>query len=102
MASGSNGSSDPLAISSEELRVLLENEIDHHDWLNSLAHILGEDHRTIYKKLYTQKFITFNVVDAWLSKLGIYWLDDGTLTAVPNPRWTKEKWLAYMESRGCA
>ena len=29
------------------------------------------------------------------------YLTDGTLHVVPNPNWSFEKWITYMEERGC-
>ena len=96
-----NGSADPLVISSEEFRNLLLEEFgDDPSWIYHIASLLHLDYRTIYGKLYKQKTVSYGVVDEWLAGLGMPGrLKD--LTAIPNPRWSQERWIKYMEERGC-
>src|SRR5687768_13698205 len=98
-----NGS-DPLVISGEDFRKALQPIIDDDNGdLRPLARFLGKDPRNIHRKLYSQKWVTFNSADEILTKLGLqYLLDNGTISVVPNPRWSQEKWHDYMKERGCA
>jgi len=67
-----------------------------------IAERSGLQDRAVKRILYEQKWVTVYVVDKILNGLGLeHWINDGTLTIVPNPHWTQEKWIAYMKERGC-
>jgi hypothetical protein len=67
-----------------------------------IAEASGLQDRAVKRILYEQKWITLYVIDKILNGLGLeHWINDGTLTIVPNPRWTQENWITYMKERGC-
>ena len=101
LVAATNGSSDPLVFHSKEFRELLLEEFgDDPSWIYHIAAMMRLDYRTVYGKLYKQKTISYGIVDEWLTKLGMPG-QVNHLTAIPNPRWSQEKWIKYMEERGC-
>jgi hypothetical protein len=96
-----NGSSDSLVVYSVEFRELLLEEFgDDPSWIYHIAKMLELDYRTIYGKLYRQKTVSYSIADKWLTGLGMPG-QINYLTAIPNPRWSQERWIKYMEERGC-
>lgn len=90
-----------MVVRAEDLRKLIQEDFgDDDSWLWNIAKILGTDKRNVYRKLYEQKHVTWSVADEWLTQLGmvgqIHYLE-----AIPNPRWSQEKWIKHMKERGC-
>jgi hypothetical protein len=69
------------------------------DWLKEMT---GIHARRIYGLMKAEfKFVSLAQADLLLTVIGSTALQDGTLRVIPNPNWSPEKWLAYMEERGC-
>lgn len=117
-----NGKGDPLVIAGEDFRAVLipiieEQDAIREDYVASgislsntnqpfggtrwIAEQVGADNRRV-KYVLQQKWVTYRIAERWLIDLGLsHLLSDGTLIAVPNPSWGQEKWIKYMETRGC-
>lgn len=69
------------------------------DWL---AEKSGLDHRVIQRILRCEtKFTTLTIADNLLNAIGSYHKLAYEIHVIPNPQWTNEKYLAFMEARGC-
>jgi hypothetical protein len=96
-----NGNSDPLVVQSEEFRELIKQEFNNDaTWVYQVAKILNIDARNVYRKLFLQKTVSYGIADEWLTRLDMPGQVQH-LEAIPNPRWTQEKWINYMKERGC-
>jgi hypothetical protein len=71
--------------------------------LNWLCSETGMGHRTIQRILKLEtKYVALRNADLLLTAIGeSYLLSTGEISVVPNPKWTQEHFVAYMESRGC-
>lgn len=48
------------------------------------------------------QFIPVSQADLLLTVMGLGGLlSNGTVMVIPNPNWSPERWLAYMEEKGC-
>jgi hypothetical protein len=46
--------------------------------------------------------VTLSVAEALLMAIGKhYLLANGAIPVIPNPRWSQERWIEYMDERGC-
>lgn len=68
-----------------------------------LVETTGLDYRVIYRIVSREtKWTTFRVADLILTAIGSYHkLATGAIPVVPNPQWSNEKYISYLEERGC-
>jgi hypothetical protein len=68
-----------------------------------LSHETGVLPRSLHRIIHNEsQYTRLTMVDQILTGLGLtHLLYDGTLKVIPNPRWSQERWLEYMEERGC-
>jgi hypothetical protein len=104
-----SGMSVAEVVRSEEIAVLLEwwLKMAHasydEDPLDSLAEKIGMDEahlrRIVGRKM---KYVTLQSADKILVGIGRQdALANGEATVVPNPMWSQEHYIAYMQERGC-
>lgn len=69
------------------------------DWLSKES---GVSVRTLHR-IVTVEYVTTNlsIADAILVALGQQHLLNTTMHVIPNPKWSLERWIAYMDQRGC-
>jgi hypothetical protein len=70
------------------------------DWLKEMT---GLHARRIYGLMQAENpYVSLTQAELILMVIDReYLLSNGTIRVVPNPNWSPEKWLAYMEERGC-
>lgn len=70
------------------------------DWLKEMT---GLHARRIYGLMQAENpYVSLSQAELILMVIDReYLLSNGTIRVVPNPNWSPEKWLAYMEERGC-
>ncbi len=69
------------------------------NWLEEES---GINSRSIYRVLYRNTHVSLRIADALLTAIGRpYLLSNGEIPIIPNPRWSQERWMQYMDERGC-
>lgn len=70
------------------------------DWLKEMT---GINARRIYGLMQAEfPYVSLTQADLVLTVIGkSELLSNKTVHVVPNPNWSPEKWLAYMQERGC-
>lgn len=65
---------------------------------------LGISDKTIYRILHgVSQFTALSLADTLLTAIHRnHLLSTGEIPVIPNPRWSQEKWHAYMREHGCA
>lgn len=101
-----SGMSEAESVRTEELTIILNSwfrrQTDH-DSLHNLADKVGMDESYIRRMLQGKtKYTALTLADKILTAIDRPdALSNGEVTVIPNPQWTMEKYIAYMESRGC-
>ena len=69
-----------------------------------LSEITGMQHRSLWRIIKCEtKHTNYVLADKILQAIErTDATHNGEIRVVPNPRWSREKWLNYMEERGCA
>lgn len=112
-AGDKNGMSDPMVVSTAELKEAIERWAEHRNFplhqrdkfsgLVSLSKYLENESGQSIRKIWSilngeTKVTTYAVADAIMSALE---RPDLMPAAIPNPRWSQVRWQEYMEERGC-
>jgi hypothetical protein len=122
-----SGTSDPLAVNSQDLAPVLDKWIkiwnierpsqrfsnDEQGWqqeekfisaMDYLESQSGINRRRIYDIVnMRQRYVTLRVAERLLMAIDReYMLKTGEIPPIPNPHWSQEYWLEYMRQRGCA
>lgn len=102
---------DALVIPGAEFAAVLQEIIDYQDerfearamgskaGVRWIADLVEADTRRV-RDVMEQQWITLDVVDRWLTRLGMTHLLPH-LSVVPNPNWSVLHWVEYMSERGC-
>lgn len=70
------------------------------DWLKEMTGVHARRCSGLLHGEY--KYVNLSQADLFLTVIDkVNLLTDGTLRIIPNPAWSPERWMAYMEERGC-
>lgn len=112
---GSSRNSDPLVVLTEELAILVEAFIEKHSQgvdsntddvftgSEYLSHWSGIDPRTIRAiRSHQTKWTSYRNADRLMAAMGLTHLFGVYVHVRPNPRWSNERYQAYLEEQlGC-
>lgn len=114
------GMGDPLVVDARILAEVLKRVVQQHEFENRpeeadkmtsrvrlfsgqqfLQQETGLSEKRVRLLLTGQGWVTLGTADRVLTALGMtYLLTDGTLPALPNPRWSQERWVAWKNMAG--
>ena len=106
----SRNGQDALVIDGAEFAAVLQELIDYKDeifqaralgekaGLRWIADLVEADTRRV-RDVMAQKWVTLDVADRWLTRLGMTHVLPH-LSVVPNPKWSVLHWVEYMAEQG--
>ena len=101
-----SGMSEAEVVMTKQLAAIIRRWVSHSADANALTNLgenIGMDEAFIRRIVGEKsKYTALRNADRLLTGMGLgYLLQNGEVTVIPNPMWSMEKYITYMENRGC-